>query len=106
MCSERLVLRGRCAGECDTPDTDDCGVREKDAEEVGGDAGEARSRSSTMRSSSSMSSGSGDSSMEHLILLLAVLLRLTHAASMGSREMLADGVRTTGELSGPPREAL
>ena len=44
--------------------------------------------------------------MEHLILLLAALLRLTHAASMGSKEMLADGVRTTGELSGPPREAL
>lgn len=55
MCTERLVLRGRYAeedaGGWHTPDMDGCGVRAG----LAGDAGEVR-RSSTMRSSSSISS--------------------------------------------------
>ena len=68
--------------------------------------GEARRRSSTIRSSSSIiSSSCWDSSIEHRIRALDVLPFRTRAASLGSREMLPEGVRETGVLEGP-RELL
>ena len=83
----------------------DCGARKNEGADWVGDAGDARRRSSTMRSSSSMSSVASccPSSMEHRILVAAMLLCLSQAASLGSREMLAEGVRAMGELSGAPR---
>ncbi len=60
-----------------------------------------------MRSSSSISSGSRwDSSIEHRILLLAVLPYRNRAASEGSSEMLWDGVRERGVFDGPMRGEL
>ena len=58
-----------------------------------------------MRSSSSIMSSDSrwPSSIEQRIFEEAMLLCLTQAASFGSREMLDEGVRWTGELSGPPR---
>ncbi len=69
--------------------------------------GEARRRSSTIRSSSSIiSSSCWGSSIEHRILEFEELPFRAREASVGSSEMLPEGVREIGVLEGPPRELL
>ena len=110
MCIERLAFRWRSAeegvGEGAEAALDDGGARENEPDGLAGDVGEKR-RSSTMRSSSSISSDSrGLSSIEQRIFELEVLPRLPQVASAWSQDMLEEGVHESGVFSGAARGLL